>query len=272
VEQLRFGGPGGATIDLTTGIDMHGTSASEAIYGSLLGDIYHVGAGIGQDRVIARGTTPGVVDVLQVDGVANASGISVMGVLDSGLISLKVGIIGTTDFIILQDQLTTTTGPKVEKLRFGGPGGATINLTTGIDMHGTSASEAIYGSLLGDTYHVGAGIGQDRVIARGTTAGVVDTLQVDGVANVSGIAVMGVLDSGLISLKVSIIGTTDFIILQDQLTATTGPKVEQLRFGGPGGATINLTTGIHMYGTTATEAIYGSCLTTSLKAGAGMTL
>jgi hypothetical protein len=170
-------------------------------------DIYHVGPGTGQDVVIEPSAPPGIVDVLEVDGGLTASGIAVIGTNESDFFTQHYGLrvvdLATGDSIELQDQITDTTTAKVETLRFG-PAGSTIDLTVGIDMHGTSPSpltpgysgdDTFFGSLLGDTYHIGPGIGHDVVVERGTTGGVSDVLQVDGGLTASGIAVIGTNES-----------------------------------------------------------------------------
>jgi hypothetical protein len=109
-----------------------------------------------------------VVDVLQVDGGLTQANLAISGVIEviggfGGDYGLKVINMATGESIVLEDQLIDLTGPKVEQLRFGGPGGSTIELTGGIDMHGAVGNDIFCGSLLGDTAHIGTGIGQDQV-------------------------------------------------------------------------------------------------------------
>jgi Ca2+-binding RTX toxin-like protein len=253
VELLRFGAAG-STVNLTGGIDMRGTPIDDTFWGSLSGDTYHLRAGIAHDTIVERGTT-GAADVLQIDGGLTASDLAVIGVDEGSGFGLLIIDKATGDSVQLRDQLTNTSGPKVELLRFGAAG-STINLTAGIDMHGTSADETYFGSLFGDTYHIGAGVGNDRVIERGSTGG--DVVQVDGGLTASDLSVIGVDDGfGRIGLQITNISTGGSIFLQDQLTDTLTPKVETLRFG-PAGGTISLTAGIHMNGTGVDETIWGS--------------
>jgi hypothetical protein len=187
-------------------------------------DTFHLGPGTGHDTVIDNPIAGGT-DVLQVDGGLTASNLAVMGIdeqyLGLGRFGLRIIDLATGDSMELQDQLTDTTGAKVETLRFGSSGG-TVDLTAGLDMRGTSpdsptpgysGNDTFFGSLLGDTYHVGAGVGQDFVVERGTTAGVTDILQVDGGLTASNLAVMGVdeqyLGLGRFGLRITDMATAE---------------------------------------------------------------
>src|SRR6185436_10950204 len=118
--------------------------------------------------------------------------ISVVGVYEgSGQYGLLISDIATGDSIELFNQITGGQ-PQVERMQFGA---TTIDLTIGIDMHGKAATnEDFYGSLLGDTYHLDAGIGHDRVIGRGPPAGVIDPLHLARARTASNISGVGVYE------------------------------------------------------------------------------
>jgi Ca2+-binding RTX toxin-like protein len=283
VERLRFAD--GSTIDLATGLDMHGASGADTFFGSLLADTYHLDSGVGADQIMERGTTAGVIDTLQLGADLTAANITVRGDYRSGQnpnggpftdhYDLVIGIAGSSNSVRLIDQLSTGTPAQVERLRFAD--GSTIDLATGLDMHGASGADTFFGSLLADTYHLDSGVGADQIMERGTTAGVIDTLQLGADLTAANITVRGDYRSGQnpnggpftdhYDLVIGIAGSSNSVRLIDQLSTGTPAQVERLRFAD--GSTIDLTLGLTMIGTALADAIYGTLYDDVISSNSG---
>jgi Ca2+-binding RTX toxin-like protein len=106
-EDLLEGGDGADTLS--------GGSGNDTLVGGAGADTYLFGLGGGKDVIRENDATPGVKDVLQLGGSISASQLWFRKV-NAGA-DLEIGILGTTDAVVVQGWYSNAAGARIEEIR-----------------------------------------------------------------------------------------------------------------------------------------------------------
>ncbi|WP_316172819.1 MULTISPECIES: calcium-binding protein [unclassified Bradyrhizobium] len=256
------GGAGNDTLSGGAGDDtLIGGTGNDTLSGGAGNDTYVFNVGDGQDTITDNGAASGETNTLQLGSGILPANVVVTEANGGG--DLVLTISGTTDKVTLKNQLVSATGG-VDQVVFADGTVWTRAALLAQATAPTSGNDTFYGDYLGNTLNGGAGndtlygAGGDDVLAGGTGNDVLvggtgndtylfnlgdgqDTIFDNGSSNSSevntlrlgtGIAVGSVTvteANGGRDLLLSIGGTTDSILLQNQLVAKTG-GVDQVVF------------------------------------------
>ncbi|WP_316185679.1 calcium-binding protein, partial [Bradyrhizobium sp. SZCCHNRI1003] len=255
------GGAGNDTLNGGAGDDtLIGGAGNDTLSGGLGNDTYVFNRGDGQDIVTDNGASSGETNTLQFGTGVLPANVTVVEA--NGGADLVISINGTTDKITLRNQLLSATGG-VDQVLFpdgtvwnraallalattptsgndtfygdytantlqGGTGDDTLYGAAGDDtLAGGAGNDLLIGGAGSDTYLFNLGDGQDTIQDTGTSSSEINTLRLGAGIAVGAVAVTEV-NVGR-DLLLSIAGTTDTVLLQNQLIAKSG-GVDQVVF------------------------------------------
>ncbi|BAM91984.1 putative calcium binding hemolysin protein [Bradyrhizobium oligotrophicum S58] len=238
-----------------------GGAGNDTLSGGVGNDTYVFNLGDGQDTITDNGAASGETNTLQLGSGILPATVVVTEV--NGGADLVLAISGTTDRITLKNQLVSATGG-VDQVVFadgtvwtraallaqataptggndtfygdylgntlnGGAGNDTLYGAGGDDvLAGGTGSDVLVGGAGNDSYLFNLGDGQDTILDNGTSnSSEVNTLRLGAGIAVGAVSVTEV--NGGRDLLLSIAGTTDSVLLQNQLIAKTG-GVDQVVF------------------------------------------